>query len=113
MKGFGKGCYGCNNQIFRQQLLYLYEGLIKNHFQFTVMVTEAKKLHIIEEVLKINNEAALSALEGFIQRSKKSGQPDEKPSFKEFSGIWSKEEADEIERIIAESCENIHPDDWK
>ena len=113
MTRFGKRCYGCDDQICHQQLLYLYEGLIKNHFQFTVMVTEAKKLHIIEEVLKINNEAALSALEGFILRSKKSEEPDEKPSFKEFSGIWSKDEADEIERIIAESCENIYPDDWK
>jgi hypothetical protein len=77
------------------------------------MVTEAKKLHIIEEVLKINNEAILSALEDFMERSKKRRRPDGESGFKEFSGIWSKEEADEIERIIAESCENIHPDDWK
>jgi hypothetical protein len=32
---------------------------------------------------------------------------------REFSGIWSKEEAEEIENIIAKSCTNIHPDDWK
>jgi hypothetical protein len=77
------------------------------------MVTESKKLHIIGEVLKINNEAMLSALEKYMKGSNMSGQPKVKPSFKEFSGIWSKEEAEEIERIIAESCENIHPDEWK
>ncbi len=33
--------------------------------------------------------------------------------FAEFSGIWSKDEAEEIEQIIANSCETIHPDDWK
>jgi hypothetical protein len=32
--------------------------------------------------------------------------------FSEFSGIWSKDEAEEIERIIEESCETINPDDW-
>ena len=36
-----------------------------------------------------------------------------KSAFREFSVIWSKEEAAEIENIIEESCETINPDDWK
>ncbi len=77
------------------------------------MYSEAKKLHIIEEVLKINNDATLSALENFVKKSRKTAAVKDETSFSEFSGIWSKEEADEMERIIEESCETIHPDDWK
>ena len=77
------------------------------------MYSEAKKLHIIEEVLKINSDAALSALADFVKKYKKDENIKKGPGFNEFSGIWSKDEAEEIERIIAESCETIHPDDWK
>ncbi len=77
------------------------------------MYTEAKKLHIIEEILKINNNDTLSALEKFLKTSTREPRLKEKFGFSEFSGIWSKEEANEIERIIEESCENINPDDWK
>jgi hypothetical protein len=77
------------------------------------MLLEAKKLHIIEEVLKIRSDASLIALENFISKAKAAEKTEDKPTFKEFAGIWSKEEAEEIEKIIAESCENIHPDDWK
>jgi len=75
------------------------------------MYSEAKKLHIIEEVLKIESETTLSALDDFLKKSKKIKTPTNESSYKEFSGIWSKAEAEEIERIIAESCETIHPDD--
>jgi uncharacterized protein YbcI len=77
------------------------------------MYSETKKLHIIQEVLKIKSESTLSALENFLKKSKKNEASNERASFSEFSGIWSKSEAEEIEKIIAESCENIHPDDWK
>jgi hypothetical protein len=77
------------------------------------MHSEAKKLHIIEEVLKINSDAALAALESFLKKSKKDENAKNEAGLSEFSGIWSKDEAEEIERIIAESCETIHPDDWK
>ena len=31
----------------------------------------------------------------------------------EFAGMLSDAEADELEKIIEEGCEQIHPDDWK
>lgn len=77
------------------------------------MYSEAKKLHIIEEVLKINSDTDLSALERFLKKTKKDRSLKDGVDFSAFSGIWSKDEAEEIERIIAESCEIIHPDDWK
>lgn len=75
------------------------------------MHIETRKLHLIEEMLKVNSEATLSALENLLKRT--NSKTDKKtPALKDFSGIW-KDEAEEMERNIAESCETIHPDDWK
>lgn len=75
------------------------------------MYTEARKLHLIDEVLKISNEATLSELELVVEKSKE--LKERKFSFSDFAGIWTEKEATEIERIIEESCETINPDDWK
>lgn len=75
------------------------------------MYSEARKLHLIEEVLKIDNEATLSALEALLKDTRET--EDDKPNIRNFSGIWTKEEANEIERIIEEACETISPDDCK
>ena len=77
------------------------------------MVSEVKKLHIIEAVLKVKSEATLNALENILKKSKTTETPAKTAGIEEFSGIWTNEEADEIEKIISESCETIHPDDWK
>ncbi|KQR67331.1 hypothetical protein [Pedobacter sp. Leaf176] len=76
------------------------------------MHIETRKLHLIEEMLKVKSEATLSALENLLKRTN-SKTNKKAPALKDFSGIWSKEEAAEMERNIAESCETIHPDDWK
>ena len=65
----------------------------------------------IEEVLKIQSEATLSALEDFLEKEGKGKLAKKESGFQGFSGIWSKDEAEEMERIIAASCETIHPDD--
>lgn len=79
------------------------------------MVTEARKLHVIEQVLKIKNEEKLAAIEDFVSRTLKKQKKEARSEspFQEFVGIWSEEEAAEIENAIAESCETINPDDWK
>lgn len=76
------------------------------------MHIETRKLHLIEEMLKVKSEATLSALEKLL-KSTNNKTVKKTPSLKDFSGIWSKDEAEEMERIISESCETIHPDDWK
>lgn len=68
-------------------------------------------MRIIEEVLKIKNDIVLDELIGVINRSKL--YPEERPSIKDFLGIWSHEEAEEIKRVIEESFGQINPDDWK
>lgn len=75
------------------------------------MYGEAKKLYLIEAILKIENDAILEEVEAVITRNKL--QVAGRKSFKNFAGIWTSAEADEITRIIEESCEQINPDDWK
>ena len=75
------------------------------------MFGEAKKLHLIEAILKIENDAELAEVETAINKSIMHTEPNK--SFKDFAGIWTQAEADEVEKIIEESCGQINPDDWK
>ncbi len=74
------------------------------------MFTEARKIQLLEEVLKVSSEATLVELETILNKSKKKKKS---LSAHEFSGLWSKKDAALIEKAIAESCEQIHEDDWK
>lgn len=75
------------------------------------MNVEAKKLHIIERILNINNSAVLDAVQTVIRESETQAPPYK--TFRDFVGIWTEQEAAEMERIIEEGCEQINPDDWK
>ena len=74
------------------------------------MYTDSRKIHIIAAVLKTEDEKTLSALEQVINQT---SEGEEKKSAKDFLGIWSKEDAEAIEKAIEEGYEQIHPDDWK
>ena len=74
------------------------------------MYTDTRKLHIIEAILKTDDEATLSIIENAIKQPEKNGR---KKTAKDFAGIWSKEDAEAIEKAIEEGCEQINPDDWK
>ncbi|MHB8206346.1 hypothetical protein [Mucilaginibacter sp.] len=67
------------------------------------MYAEAKKLHLIEELLKVDSDAILAELETILSKSKSRSH-----NFKNFVGILSIEEVDELERNIEEGCEQIH-----
>ena len=75
------------------------------------MPGEAKKLHWIEEILKINNDALLIEMEAFL--SKKNSVEPEKKSLRQFSGLWTQAEANEMMKTIKDSCENIDSNGWK
>jgi len=75
------------------------------------MFGEAKKLHLIEEILKIENEAVLTEVETVINRSKLHAVG--RRNFNDFAGTLTDDEATELEKIIEDGCEQIHPDDWK
>jgi hypothetical protein len=76
------------------------------------MFTEARKIHLIEAVLKVSNEAVLVELETVIKKMPAKLEK-KKVSAHDFLGVWSKKDAALIEKAIQESCEQIHEDDWK
>lgn len=77
------------------------------------MYTEARKIHLIEEVLKVKNEAILIELESVIEKSKKKVGKEKKQSIYDFVGILTKKEASEMRKAIEETTEVINPEDWK
>lgn len=78
------------------------------------MYVEARKLHLIEELLKVTDEDMLTELETVLKKTgKKAAQEKDKPDIYDFVGILSAEEADEMRKAIEETCETINPDDWK
>ena len=72
---------------------------------------EARKLQLIQALLKVDDEATLMAVENLLNLSET--KPVATKTLDELSGIWTEEEADEMKRIIEGGCEQIHPDDWK
>lgn len=75
------------------------------------MYGEAKKLQLIEEILKIENEAVLAEVEKVIAKNKLRAV--NRLSFSSFAGLLTDEEVNNLEKNIEEGCEQIHPDDWK
>lgn len=76
------------------------------------MYSEARKMHLIEEVIKVKNEAVLIELESVLKKASNAiDQP--RLSAHDFVGLWTKEDAESIEKAIEDGCEQIHPDDWK
>ncbi len=76
------------------------------------MFTEARKIQLLEEMLKLSNEATLKELEDVLNNSKKKKEKKVVSAHK-FSGLWSRKDAALIENAIKEGCEEIHDDDWK
>lgn len=72
---------------------------------------EARKLHLIEAILKIEDEALLNEVENVLAKGQL--KTPERRSFADFAGILTDEEANEWLKNIEEGCEQINPDDWK
>lgn len=78
------------------------------------MYTESRKIQLLEEVLKLTNEATLIELETVVNKSKKSTSAKvKKPSIYDFVGMLTKKEAKQMRKAIEETCETVNPDDWK
>ena len=75
------------------------------------MNIEAKKIHIIEECLKIKSNSLLNKIEGLLTKAKK--KPGKHSSIYDFVGIWSKKESYQIKQAIEDTSEQINEDDWK
>lgn len=78
------------------------------------MYIDARKINLIEEVLKIKSEATLAELESVLKKSKKKKEAGKKKnSIYDFVGILTRKESDKIRKVIQETSETINPDDWK
>jgi hypothetical protein len=75
------------------------------------MYSEARKIHLIEKVLKVKSEAVLIELETVLNSYK--NKTEKKRSIYDFVGIISQNEASEMKQAIAETCESIDENDWK
>ena len=84
------------------------------------MFNNRRKIQLIEDLLKVDNDATLKQVETVLHKSKKPARRSGKPAAKkkklsahDFLGVWTKEEAAGIEKIIEEGCEQIDYDGWK
>ena len=75
------------------------------------MYSESRKIQLIEDVLKVDNDSILSKLENVLKNSR--ATKDKKKTIYDFVGIISNKEAQEIKKAIKETSETIHIDDWK
>lgn len=71
------------------------------------MYSKTRKMYLIEEVIKTKNEAVLIELESVLRKSKTKDQP--RPSAHDLVGLWSKDDAELIEKTIEEGCEQTNP----
>lgn len=76
------------------------------------MYSEARKINLIEAVLRVSDEAMLVKLETVVKKMPVH-QEKNKVSAHDFLGSWSKKDAALIEKAIQESCEQIQENDWK
>jgi hypothetical protein len=74
------------------------------------MLLENRKMQVIEEVIKVN-EKTLVELETVLKKNKTAKVA--KKSVLDFVGVISKKEAKQMRKVIDETCETIHLDEWK
>ena len=70
------------------------------------MYSEARKIHLIEEVLKVKSEAVLIELEDVLKKSSKKVKNEKKPSIYDFVGILSKKESSRNEKSYCRNLRN-------
>ena len=75
------------------------------------MYSESRKIQLIEDVLKVENDSILSKLESVLKNSR--AAKEKKRSIYDFVGIISNKEAQKMKKIIKETSETINPDNWK
>jgi hypothetical protein len=66
------------------------------------MSIEARKIRLIEGVLKVDSEKILVELENVLQRSRKAVVKNKKVSIYDFVGILSKKEADQMRKAVTQ-----------
>jgi hypothetical protein len=73
---------------------------------------DARKLSLIEMLTKVNSEEILAKIEKLLQSNKETKDKEESKSIKDFAGILSAKEANEMKDAIANTFETIDADVW-
>jgi len=74
--------------------------------------TDARKLSLIDRVLKIKNEALLAKIERLLNSSKNEADASA-AVLQDFAGFLSEKEASAMKEAISMTCETIDEDVWK
>ena len=78
------------------------------------MYTEAQKIGLIERVIKTNDNSKLLQIESILNSTPtKKKTITKKKSIYDYVGILDKKQSEEIKKVIKDTCEVIHEDDWK
>lgn len=74
-----------------------------------MIYTEAKKLRLIEVLIKENNDEVLKKVEKILAPSASKSSA----KFVNFSNKLTARELDDLEKNIEDGCEQINENDWK
>jgi len=74
-------------------------------------ITEARKLRLISEVLKVKSDAMLTKIEKLLKSNKEAATLN--VNIADFAGFLSAEEAAKMKETIAGTCETIDENVWK
>jgi len=77
------------------------------------MYTEARKLHIIEAVLKTESDEVLKAIESIVGNENRNLATNRRSTFSDSLGVLTQAEAEVMKKAIEENFEKVNPDDWK
>jgi hypothetical protein len=69
-----------------------------------------RKLQLLEKMLKTTDDEAVVSIESILNNATDNN---EKLTIKDFIGVITEEEAEEMKKAIEETCERIDTDDWK
>lgn len=76
------------------------------------MYSDSKKIQLIEDVLRQDSSVVLKELEAVLKKSRGTVVT-KKGRAHDLLGQWSQQDAELIEKAIAEGCEQIHANEWK
>ena len=77
------------------------------------MFTEARKLSLIEAIIKSSDDSMLIVIEGIMKKENHRLVQPAPTNFADLVGALTVEEADFMKKTIDENFEKINPDDWK
>lgn len=75
-------------------------------------ISDTRKLHIIEAILKTNDEGVLQKIEAIVDDSDANGNRP-RGKFSELLGLLTIEDANTMKKAIDDNFEKVDPDDWK